>query len=326
MLKRITTDTFHAALASREKPWQKNYLAMYSTQWAGYVTDPALMLVPADDHLVHRGDGVFDVMRCLRGKIYEMEAHLSRLERSAKAISLRLPAEYGDVREIIKELVRRGGERDCLIHIVLSRGPGSFTSNPFDCPASQMYINVIRHPRYPEKYYSEGVSIITSRVPIKRPLFATTKSCNYLQNVLMKMEALEAGRPYAVGLDEEGNLAEGSGENIGIVTEEGILKFPGFENTLAGITVQRVYELAVTLVTEKVLKDVRLSKIPLKEAHGASEVFLTGTSIQVLPVVTYDGLTIGTGKPGLVSKKLLALMEKDVRENGDLLTDIAWES
>ena len=131
-------------MGHHERDWQEAYLVMYSSQWNGFVTDPDLMLVPIDDHLVHRGDGVFDVMRCVNGKIYQMEAHLQRLERSAKAIALELPPDYNGIREIIKTLVLKGGEKDCLVRVVLSRGPGGFSTNPFECPASQMYINVIR--------------------------------------------------------------------------------------------------------------------------------------------------------------------------------------
>jgi branched-subunit amino acid aminotransferase/4-amino-4-deoxychorismate lyase len=326
ILRKITRENLFSALSHDRKPWHEDYLAMYSTQWKGYTTDPALMMVPADDHLVHRGDGVFDVIRCLSGKIYQMEAHLSRLEKSARAISLTFPKEPTEIREIIKELVRIGGEKNCLIRIILSRGPGGFTTNPFECPSSQIYINIIRHPVYPEKYYSEGISVVTSRIPIKPSFFATTKSCNYLQNVLMKMEAVSQGFKFSISLDEHRNLAEGSTENVGIVTKEGVLKFPGFDNTLAGITVQRVAHLAETLVDEKILRKVRFDKIPLEEAYESAEVLLTGTSIHILPVVRYDGRDIGTGRPGPVCSRLLQLLDKDAQENHDLLTEINWEA
>jgi len=325
-LRKITRENLFSALSHDRKPWHEDYLAMYSTQWKGYTTDPALMMVPVDDHLVHRGDGVFDVMRCLDGKIYQMEAHLSRLEKSAKAISLTFPKEYKDIREIIKELARIGGEKDCLIRIILSRGPGGFTTNPFECPSSQIYINIIRHPVYPEKYYSEGISVVTSKIPIKTSFFATTKSCNYLQNVLMKMEAISQGFRFSLSLDENRNLAEGSTENVGIVTREGVLKFPGFDNTLAGITVQRVAALAEALVYERTLRKIRFDKIPLEEAYQSAEVFLTGTSIHILPVVRYDGRDIGNGRPGPVYWKLSQLLDNDARENNALLTEINWEA
>jgi len=209
-LRSITRKSFFSSLGSKEKKWQDNYLAMYSSWLRGIVTDPALMLIPADDHLVHRGDGVFDVMRCINGRIYQMESHLKRLELSARVISLNLPPEYDKVRDIIKSLVLIGGEKDCIIRIIISRGPGGFSTNPFECPSSQLYINIIRYKKMPDKDYREGVSLVLSRVPVKKSFFATIKSCNYLQNVLMKMEAINAGHKYSVNIDDDGFIGEGS--------------------------------------------------------------------------------------------------------------------
>jgi branched-chain amino acid aminotransferase len=325
-LRRIAKDDFLSNLASEKRPWQGDYLAMYSSQWRGFVTDPGLMMVPVDDHLVHRGDGVFDVMRCVRGKIYQMEAHLQRLERSAKSISLDLSSEYHQIRDILKTLILEGGEKECLARIILSRGPGSFSTNPFECPSSQMYVVVIRYHSLKEKCYREGIPIVTSKIPIKKSYFATIKSCNYLPNVLMKMEAIQSECKYSVGLDEEDCLAEASTENVGAVSGDGILKFPGFEKTLAGITVKRIFELAEALVREGVIQDVRFEKIPLDEAYLCSEVMLFGTSINVLPVVSFDGRTIGDGAPGPVFSKLSSLLREDMSENAPLLTSINWEA
>ncbi len=324
-LPEITRTDFLDRLGTREKPWRHNYLTMYSTQWGGFTTDPDLMLIPVDDHLVHRGDGVFDVMRCVDGKIYQMEEHLKRLNRSARAISLSPPEVYADIRELIRFLVRKGGLKDCLIRLVLSRGPGSFTANPFDCPESQLYVNVIRFKGLPETYYREGISIITSRIPIKKSFFATIKSCDYLPNVLMKMEAIEAGCGYSVGLDEKGFLAEGSTENLGIITVEGVLKFPGLDTTLSGITEQRVFELARQLVQEGHFKDAVFGEIPPEEAYQAREVFLTGTSLDILPVVRFDSRTIGDGTPGPGYARLHRLLREDMRNNERLLTPVNWE-
>lgn len=325
-LRLVTKKEFFEALPSGESPRRGDYLAMYSSQWNGYVTDPDLMLVPFDDHLVHRGDGVFDVMRCVNGNIYQMEAHLRRLEGSARAISLVFPTGYSEIRELIAALILKGGQKDCIVRIILSRGPGSFTANPFDCPASQLYINVIRYHKYPDTYYTEGIPVVTSGIPIKKSFFAKIKSCNYLPNVLMKMEAIKAGCQYAVALDEDGALTEGSTENVAVLSPEGILKLPGFEKTLAGITAQRVFELAEMLVKEGRLRGVRFDKIPLEDAYNSSEMMLLGTSINILPVVRFDGRRIGKGRPGSTYRDLSSLLEKDLRENRDLLTKIEWPS
>lgn len=295
---------------------------MYSSQWKGFVKDPDLMTVPVDDHMVHRGDGVFDVMRCLGGNIYQLEAHLNRLEYSAKTISLDLPADYTEIREIIKTLIREGGEEECNIRVVVSRGPGSFSTNPFDCPSSMLAVIVVRFHPLPEKDYTLGIPIITSSVPFKQSFFATIKSCNYLPNVLMKMEAIQSGCKYAIGLDDEGFIAEGSTESIGIVSQDRILKFPGFDKTLRSITVQRIFELAEALRNEGVIQDIQFANILPEEAYGSFEVMLMGTSISVLPVVSFDGHTIGDGSPGPVFKRLSQLLWTDMTENKELLTPI----
>jgi len=324
-LRSITREKFFSSLGPKEKQWQDNYLAMYSSWLRGFVTDPALMLIPADDHLVHRGDGVFDVMRCVNGRIYQMESHLKRLEHSAGAISLKLPPEYDKIRDIIKSLVLIGGEKDCIIRIIISRGPGGFSTNPFECSSSQLYINIIRYQKVPDKDYREGVSLVLSRVPVKKSFFATIKSCNYLHNVLMKMEAINAGHKYSINIDDDGFIGEGSTENICIVSEDGYIKIPGFENTLAGTTAKRIIELADILVKDEVIKGVQFARISPEDVYLSSEAMLMGTSINILPVINFEGKAIGTGSPGPVYSKLSYLLWKDMNENMDLLTEIEWE-
>ena len=177
---------------------------MYSSIWGGLVTDPVLMTVPVDDHLVHRADGVFDVFKCVNGQAYCLKEHLARLERSAKAIDLTMPREYEYIMDIIKAAVRAGGARDAVIRIIASRGPGGFSTNPFECPASQLYVIVTRLKTPPASAYEQGVPLVSVPVPVKAAMFANIKSCDYLGNVLVKKAALEAGVDYAVNWDEEG--------------------------------------------------------------------------------------------------------------------------
>ncbi|MFP3929153.1 MAG: aminotransferase class IV [Desulfobacteraceae bacterium] len=321
----IARTNYFQVLDKDVKPWQKDYLAMYSTQWGGYTTDPSLMSVPVDDHLVHRGDGVFDVMRCVEGRIYQMEPHLARLEKSAASVFLPLPPDYESIREIIKLLTVRGEVRDCVIRVMLGRGPGSFSPNPFDCPKSHMYVVVLRYREPPAGYLEHGVKILTSRVPSKQPYYAAIKSCNYLPNVLMKMEAVQAGCEFAVALDEEDCLTEGATENIGVVSKEGVLQFPGFDRTLAGTTVARAHALGEALVDQGLIAGVEFARITLDEAYAAREVMMLGTSIDILPVVKFDGRTIGEGRPGPVAAGLLELLSKDMRENREYLTELDWK-
>jgi branched-chain amino acid aminotransferase len=140
----------------------------------------------------------------------------------------------------------------------------------------------------------------------------------------MKMEAINAGSQYAIGLDEGGFLAEGSTENISVLSSDGTLRLPGFEKTLAGITAKRIYDLAETLVQGGKLQSVRFDRIPLEDAYHASEILLMGTSINVLPVVRFDGKRVGPGRPGTLYENLSLLLDRDMKENRDLLTPIAW--
>lgn len=324
-LQKIHKGNYYHRLEKHHRPWQGNYLAMYSSLWDGVTGDPDLMVIPVDDHVVHRGDGVFDVMRCIQGSIYQLEEHLQRLERSAKAISLVMPKAYSSVREIIKSVVRVGGKKNCVIRVTVSRGPGSFSTNPYECPSSHLYVNVNRYRALPDEYYKKGIHIITSHIPIKKAFFATIKSCNYLPNVLMKMEAINAGCQYSVALDEEGFLAEGSTENIGVVTKDGVLKFPGIERTLSGITAARICQLAHDLIGRNEINDVIFDHISVEEAYQAKEVFFTGTSLDILPVVRFDRRPIGHGTPGPVYTGLSSLLREDMTKNSRLLTKIEWE-
>jgi len=324
-IRTVNKDNVFQWLREQDRPWHREYLAMYSSQWRGITKDPDLMMLPIDDHLVHRGDGVFEVIRCIRGKLYLMEEHLRRLDRSAGAISLDLPRGHEHIRDVIKEVVKTGGERECLIRVVLSRGPGSFSTNPYECPSSQIYINGIRFRGLSDQYYREGISLVTSHIPVKNSFFANIKSCNYLPNVLMKMEAIQAGCQYSVSLDEHGFLAEGSTENVGILTPEGVLKFPGFERTLSGITANRVFQLAAELAREKIISHAEFAGITPQEAYDAREMFLTGTSLNILPVVSYDENCIGKGSPGQVYSRLSSLLREDMARNERLLTEVDWD-
>jgi branched-chain amino acid aminotransferase len=281
------------------------------------------MQVPADDHLVHRGDGVFETMKCVGGAVYALPGHLARLQASARAIGLTRAYSEEALREIIRKTLAAGGRRDALIRVILSRGPGSFGVNPADCPHPELYVMIYKLPPSFMEAHPEGARAIRSRIPLKPSFLATSKTCNYLPNALMKREAVEAGADFSLGFDEDGCLAESATENAGLVTSEGELWIPEPGRILEGITMERVTRLAGDLPGGAVRK-VRRVKIFEETLRTAAEVLIFGTTPDVTSVVWYEGLPIGTGQPGPVRTVLQALLDGDIRQNPALRTPVEW--
>ncbi len=319
--KILTFDRIVDRLISLARPWFSNYLAMYSSWYGGIVVDPALMMVPLDDHLVHRGDGVFEAFLCRDWNIYMLDRHLARLDLSASALGLDIPEDRARLLEIIRDTIRAGNSGTCLVRLFASRGPGGFSANPYESAETQLYVIATAFQPLPPEKYEKGVRLATSTIPAKTD-FATIKSCNYLLNVLMKKEARDAGADYPVSVDENGFLAEGATENIGIVTRDGRFLIPRFRRILRGITVTRAVELAETLLGREIT-GIAEADITREQAFEAAEMLVMGTSIHVLPVVEYDGKKIGNGRPGPVFRRLLDLFSRDETKNTEVLTAVA---
>ena len=317
----LSFDQVMDKLLSMKQPYLANYLAVYSSWYGGIVTDPALMMLPLDDHMVHRGDGVFEVFKCTDWNIYALARHLDRMKRSMAASFLEPPVDDERLIEIVRETVLAGNNGTCLVRLFISRGPGSYSANPYETVGSQLYVIVVaREPAEPEKY-ERGVKLVTTGVPIKTDYFATVKSCNYLPNVLMKKEAVQRGADFSVSLDERGFLAEGASENVGIVTKKGELLIPRFSRTLRGITVTRAMEIAAGLMGSQLSASSEADITP-EQAYGAAEIMIFGTSCTILPVVEYDGNRIGDGRPGPVFRLLMELMAQDETKNPEMLTPV----
>ena len=322
-LRTLSVDEVLAQLGEVRRRQPVDYAAFYSSQLGGVVTDPAVMVLPFDDHMVHRGHGVFDTAGLVAGKIYDLEAHLDRLMQSAARSKLRLPFSRAETREIILQTAAVSGRRDGAIRYWLSSGPGSLEMTPAAGADPGFFVMVFGGLIYPERWYTEGLRVMTTTYPIKPPLYATTKTTNYLPNVLMQMEAKEAGFDNGVFLDACGYGGESSNMNVAFVTADAVLKHPKFDHVLAGCTSLRLLELAPLLVRRGLLRDVRVCDIPVEEAKAASEMFLIGSSVKVAPIVQWDEQIIGDGKPGRVAKALLALLEED-RRAGDRLINVPY--
>jgi len=322
MMKRINLSNYTEALVRNRQPYQAKYFAMYSSLLDGLVTDPVLMQLPVDDHLVHRGDGVFETCKCVAGAIYDLAAHLIRLERSAAAIGIRWPAGMDAVRSLTLATARAAAQRDCSIRVILARGPGSFGVNPYESPVPALYIIVYglgqpfmdRHPA--------GATVRRSTIPAKPSEMAEIKNCNYLPNVLMKRESVDWGVDFVVGYDAQGHLTEGPTENAGIVTRQGELVFPRLENILAGTTMLRLVDLAQALLDTGELRAIRFRDITEDEVRVAAEVLIVGTTINVVAVRSYDGQPIADGRPGPVWRRLQTLLEDDILRNPAMRTPV----
>ncbi len=290
-----------------------SYLAMYSSQWGGITRDTKWMMVPIDDHVVHRGDGVFEAIKFLNHQVYGLDEHLQRLSQSSRSIELASHLSIEEIKDIILQTVRASGSKDGLIRLYLTRGTGGFTTNPYDCSQAGLYIVITQFTPPAADKYSEGVSCKISKYAAKEDFYTQIKSCNYLQNVLMKKDAVDSKVDFTLAVDARGFITEGSTENCAFVNDQNELLIPSFENTLRGITITRVIELAEGLVTDGELKGIREKHISQEEAFMAEEMAFIGTSLDVLPATTLNEKKIGTGKTGPIFKKLQSLLIQDIQ-------------
>jgi 4-amino-4-deoxychorismate lyase len=303
-----------------------NFYAMYSSVLGGIVADPALMVLPLDDHMVHRGHGVFDTATVVQGLAYQLDRHLDRLVRSAELARIPLPFPRERLLQIILEPAAASGGRDAAIRYWLSAGPGGFGLSPAECTASSFYVIVFKADSYPERYYTEGMKVITSSIPIKPPLFARIKSTNYLPNALVVLEANDKAADNGIFVDARGMVAESSNMNVAFVTGEKVFLYPRFDGILSGVTLQRVLEFARRLVDTGELQGIVMADVAVESGRQAAEMMLIGSAIKVAPVVQWDGKAIGSGKPGPIAKKLLELWHRDARSASDQLVAVPYDN
>jgi len=267
----------------------------------GKLVPQAEATVSVFDHGLLYGDGVFEGLRSYGGKVFRLEAHVRRLYESAQAIWLTIPMSQAEMCRAIHETVAANGIDDGYVRAIVTRGAGTLGLEPNLCSNPQVIIIADVIVLYPDELYEKGLEIVTVSVIRNHPaaLDARVKSLNYLNNILAKIEGLQAGCVEALMLNHKGEVAECTGDNIFLV-RDGVLLTPGLDaGILGGITRQAVIELAQEAGIE-VMK-VSLTK---HDVYIADECFLTGTAAEVIPVVKVDSRTIGTGKPGPVTLEL----------------------
>ena len=254
------------------------------------------------DHGLLYGDGVFEGIRAYNGRVFKLKEHIDRLFCSAKAILLQIPMTHAELMKATVETIRANKLRDCYVRLVVTRGVGNLGLNPRSCKKPTVIIIAGKIQVYPPELYTRGMDIVT--VPTVRNLHSALnpaiKSLNYLNNILAKIEANNAGVEEAVMLNAEGFVAECTADNLFIIKNGEVFTPPNSAGALYGITRQTVIELAQTAGLK--VSEPNLTRYDL---FNADECFLTGTGAEIMPVVKIDGRVIGTGKPGKLTRGLV---------------------
>jgi 4-amino-4-deoxychorismate lyase len=283
---------------------KRKYWVMYSSLYGGLVKDPEAMVIPLDDHMVHRGDGIFEAFRFKNKKIFDLDGHLNRLLRSADLISLKLPFTKDEIAAICQAVCDHSPESVGMLRLFVSRGFGDFSPNPYSTTGSQLFVVSTPFAQTPAEKYEKGVSVGFSKVAVKPGIFAQVKSCNYLPNVLTKKEAVDQGWDFAININDNGFVAEGPTENILVLTERAELIAPKFDYTLRGTTLLKVLEIAEKLKVQLKLSKIVNADLSTNDLAKAKEIMMVGTTLGVLPVTKVSGQAVGRGDVGPVAQIL----------------------
>ncbi len=253
------------------------------------------------DHGLLYGDGVFEGMRSYAGRVFRLEQHLQRLWNSAKAIWLEMPLSQDELAQAVNETLSVNNISDGYLRLLVTRGAGTLGLDPNRTSNPQVIIIADRIELYPEEYYRNGLELVTVSTIRNHPaaLSPRIKSLNYLNNILAKIEGLQAGCIEALMLNHKGEVAECTGDNVFIV-RDGVLYTPPVDaGILEGITRETVIEIAKK-------NSIQVAQTPLTrhDIFIAEECFLTGSAAEIVPVVKLDSRTIGNGKPGPVTRDL----------------------
>jgi branched-chain amino acid aminotransferase len=265
-------------------------------------------LVPEDearvsvfDHGLLYGDGVFEGLRSYAGKVFRLDAHLDRLFASARAICLEIPLSKEQVARAVNDTLAANGLADGYVRLVVTRGAGSLGLDPNKTKHPQVIVIADQIALYPREFYERGLRIVTAATQRTHSaaLSPRIKSLNYLNNIMAKLEGLQAGCVEALMLNHKGEVAECTGDNIFVVRSGRLLTPPPDAGILEGITRNAVMDLAVTAGI-----DCREQTLVRHDLYTADECFLTGTAAEVIPVVEIDGRRIGAGTPGPITARL----------------------
>jgi branched-chain amino acid aminotransferase len=263
------------------------------------------------DHGLLYGDGVFEGIRVYAGRIFKREEHLTRLWDSAKTIRLAIPYTRDEVKAAMQQTITANNFTDCYVRLVVTRGVGYLGLNPNKCPRPSMFVITDTIEMYPREMYEKGMAVITASVIRNHPnaISPRVKSLNYLNNILARIEAADAGVSEAIMLNHEGNVAECSADNIFIVRNGQVATPTTTDGILEGITRNAIIDLCSRMAIPCIEKTLQRHDL-----YIAEECFLTGSAAEVVPITKIDGRTIGTGAPGPITKKLSEAFHRHTRE------------
>src|SRR5229473_2912063 len=265
------------------------------------------------DHGLLYGDGIFEGIRFYNGRVFRLEQHLERLWNSARSICLDIPMTRQEMTEALLETIRQNHLRDGYIRLVVTRGIGNLGLNPEQCKNPSVIIIAATIALYHEDFYRKGLSIVTVATRRSNPasLNPAVKSLNYLNNVMARIEANLARADEALMLNDAGNVAECTADNVFIIKRGQIFTPPITAGALRGITRAVVFDIAAELGLK-----ISETDITRHDVFIADECFLTGTAAEIIPVIKADGRTIGTGKPGPITTRMIGRFREMTRETG----------
>jgi len=290
--------------------------AFYEHRMGAICKDTRYLLVPLDDHLVHRGDGIFESLSLAQGKILELDAHMERLQRSAEALEILAPLPWDDLCEIIIEVAKAGNAPHGSLKVLMGRGEGGMGISPKECPHASFYCVASRSKPLPESFWEKGISACRSKIPAKQEYMAQIKSTNYLPNVFMTQEAEKQGVKVSLSFDSSGYLAEAAIANVGMIDPQGVFVLPHFRHALPGTTALLAKSLA-----EKFLK-VELRDTLEDDIFKAKELFILGTGPECVAITHYEGKAIGDGRPGAITKQMKELIHDALLAGGTKFMEI----
>lgn len=265
------------------------------------------------DHGLLYGDGIFEGIRFYNGRVFRLEEHHDRLWDSARSICLEIPMSKEEMTEALLETIRQNGLKDGYIRQIVTRGVGNLGLNPVQCKRPTVIIIAATIALYPEEMYRNGLTIVTcaTRRMNAAALNPAVKSLNYLNNVMARIEANLAGADEALMLNDAGNVAECTADNVFIIKKGQIFTPPIAAGALRGITRSVVFEIADELGMKITETDITRHDI-----FVADECFLTGTAAELIPVIKADGRIIGDGKPGAMSGRMIERFREITRSSG----------